>query len=196
VGNEVRIAITGGIADGKTTVCSMIADLGHKVVSADAVVADLYGDPATAAAVRDQLGQTFVSGGAIDREALRAEITQNPEARKALNVIFHPAVMRRVLEETAVDLAFAEVPLLIETATQGWFDEVWVVSAGIEEQRRRLVERLGNEADADALLSTQLPTEAKIPFADRVVRTNTALDTVKTTLAGHVKELLEGRLRA
>jgi dephospho-CoA kinase len=102
--------------------------------------------------------------------------------------------MREILVKTdTADVAFAEVPLLIETATQGWFDEVWVVSAGVEEQRRRLVERLGNEADADALLSTQLPTEAKIPFADRVVRTNMPLETVKSTLARHVKELLELR---
>jgi dephospho-CoA kinase len=170
--------------------------MGHKVVGADAIVADLYGDREVIERVRANLGDAFIVDEAIDREALRAEIARNPEARRKLNAIFHPVVMRRVLQETEVELAFAEIPLLIETATQGWFDEVWVVSAGVEEQRRRLIERLGDEAKADALLSTQLPTEAKIPFADRVIRTNTPVETFNSTIAEHVKELLEERLRA
>lgn len=193
----MRVAITGGIADGKTTVCSTLAEMSYQVVSADDVVAELYTDPAVVERVRAEVGEAFVSSNGIDRGSLRTAVSHDSGLRTKLNAIFHPAVMREILAKTVTkEVAFAEVPLLIETATQGWFDEVWVVAAGEEEQRRRLVERLGSDREADALLATQLPTAAKIPFADRVVRTNTTVETVKSTVNGHVRELVEERLRA
>jgi dephospho-CoA kinase len=193
----LRVAITGGIADGKSTVCSTLSDLEQSVVSADDVVAQLYERDEIIDRVRSSFVDGVVVEDRINRSALREAIAKNPDKRGTLNAIFHPAVMRQILRDTETEgVAFAEIPLLIETATQGWFDEVWVVSAGATEQRRRLVERLKSERDADAMLSTQLPTAAKIPFADRVIRTNEPLDTVKSTIAEHVKELLEERLRA
>ena len=190
----MRVAVTGGASDGKTTVCSLLADWGIRVVSADEIVVELYHEAAFIDGVRGVFGERIVQDMAIDREALRNLITDDPAARAKLNAIFHPAIMRDILAETATnDLAFAEVPLLIETATQGWFDEVWVVTAGVDEQRKRLVKRLGSEEAADALLATQIPTAAKIPFADRVIRTNVPVETVKSTIAGHVKELLGQR---
>jgi dephospho-CoA kinase len=190
----VRIAITGGIADGKSTVCSVLSDLGFEVVSADDIVGALYSESAIVERVEADLGASFVVEGQIRRDLLRGVIAESADARERANAIFHPAVMRQILRDTETeDVAFAEIPLLIETATQGWFDEVWVVTAGATEQRKRLVERLKSERDADAMLSTQLPTAAKIPFADRVIRTNKPLDTVKSTIAEHVKELLERR---
>src|SRR5687767_9171491 len=180
----MRIAVTGGIADGKSTVCSNLAELGYPVMSADDIVAVLYGNPAVVDKVKSAFSDQIVNQGAIDRDALRQEITTDPTARAKLNAIFHSAVMREILERTDTkSIAFAEVPLLIETATQGWFDEVWVVAAGPTEQRRRLIERLKSAGDADALLATQLPTDAKIPFADRVIRTNVTVETVKSTIA-------------
>ena len=190
----MRIAVTGGIADGKSTVCSILAEMGHQVVSADDIVARLYADPAIIDRVKSSFGVQTVNHGAIDRDALRQEITNDPAARAKVNAIFHPAVMREIfMTSDTADISFAEVPLLIETTTQGWFDEVWVVAAGVDEQRKRLVKRLGSGEAADALLATQLPTDAKIPFADRVIRTNVPVETVKSTIAGHVKELLGQR---
>jgi dephospho-CoA kinase len=190
----MRIAVTGGIADGKSTVCAFLRELGSATVNADDLVGELHFDPDVIAQVKSELGERFVAGAALDRDGLRIEVSQNPASRAKLNAIFHPAVMWHILRDTETEgVAFAEVPLLIETATQGWFDEVWVVTAGATEQRKRLVERLKSERDADAMLSTQLPTAAKIPFADRVIRTNEPLDTVKSTIAEHVKELLEER---
>lgn len=190
----MRIAVTGGIADGKSTVCSILAEMGYKVVSADDVVSELYADTAIIDRVKSEFGDQIANHRAIDRAALRREITDDTTARAKLNAIFHPAVMREILEKTdTAEAAFAEVPLLIETTTQGWFDEVWVVAAGVDEQRKRLIKRLGSGEAADALLATQLPTDAKIPFADRVIRTNVPVETVKSTIAGHVKELLGQR---
>ena len=190
----MRVAITGGIADGKTTVCALLAEQGLVTVSADEIVAKLYRNPTIVKRIRASFGDGLMVDGGVSRELLQAIVSDSAEARAKLNAIFHPAVMREILLQTDTDdIAFAEVPLLIETATQGWFDEVWVVTAGAGEQRKRLVKRLGSESEADRLLTTQLPTEAKIPFADRVIRTNVPVETVKSTIARHVKELLGQR---
>ena len=192
----VRIAITGGIADGKSTVCAQLEKLGHLVVSADEIVARLYSDADVVSKLKQIVGESVASNGSINRTALRAAVTNDDEVRRKVNAIFHPAVMSVIIEETASEgLAFAEVPLLIETATQGLFDEVWVVAAGVEEQRKRLASRLGNAEQADALLATQIPTEAKIAFADRVIRTNEPPETVNSKIARHVEEVIERSLR-
>ena len=192
----MRIAITGGIADGKSTVCALLEEMGHTVVSADDIVHELHTDPTILAKVRDEIGKDYVAAYGIDRDALREALSVDPEVRRQLNEILHPPVMSEVIVRTQTDgLAFAEVPLLIETATQGLFDEVWVVAAGVEMQRIRLIARLGSQEAADALLSTQLPTAAKIPFADRVIRTNEPVETVKSTIARHVEEVKERSLR-
>jgi dephospho-CoA kinase len=89
---------------------------------------------------------------------------------------------------------FIEVPLLIETATHQWFDEVWVCDAGDEARWRRLLDRLGGDQEsARRLLATQLPTKAKIPFADRIIRTDRPFESVMiltAKLAGEVARRL------
>jgi dephospho-CoA kinase len=143
-------------------------------------------------AVREKIGEEFVSEGELEKAALRDAISQQVEVRHKLNAILHPPVMAEVMARTETPgVAFAEVPLLVETATQGWFDEVWVVAAGAQNQLERLTQRLGSKEAARRLLETQLPTAAKIPFADRVIRTNEAVETVKLTIADHVRRLVE-----
>ena len=78
---------------------------------------------------------------------------------------------------------FVEVPLLIETCQQGRFDEVWVVTCGADEQRKRLMQRYGESVRVDEILATQLPTEAKIPFADVVIRTNCEPEAVSRSVS-------------
>ncbi len=85
-----------------------------------------------------------------------------------MNRILHPILLQRMLEANA---DFIEVPLLIETCIQGLFDEVWVVSCDPDEQLRRLSLRVGMP-EALKLIRSQLPTSAKLPFADFIVRTN------------------------
>lgn len=188
----MRVAITGGIADGKSTVCGMLEEMGYPVVSADAIVRELHEDPEILERIGEEVGMEFVAAGKLNKPALRAAIGRDNSLRKKLNGILHGPTMRKLVERTETDgIAFAEVPLLIETATQGWFDEVWVVEAGREEQLRRLTERLGDGVAAQAMLGTQLPTVAKIPFADRVIRTNEPLDAVRLAIARHVRDLVE-----
>jgi dephospho-CoA kinase len=161
------LAITGGVAEGKSTVLAAVAAAGIPTCSADAVVAGLWSDPEIE---RDALAAIGLDPP-FDRERVRARLEESAEARRALNRALHAPTLAAMRATGAV--AF-EVPLLVETCLQGAFDLVWVATCGPEEQRRRLVARLGDEQAATRMMAWQLPTRAKIPFADRVIRTNRA----------------------
>jgi dephospho-CoA kinase len=162
---DMRVAITGGVAEGKSTVLSYLQDLGWTTDSADQIAADvLHSDD-----VQQELSQAFDLTRPITAENLRPLVFQDPVKRRILNKITHPRILAKMRESTA---DFMEVPLLIESCLQGEFDQIWVVTCGPDEQLRRLTERLKSEEKARGIIASQLPTRVKIPFADLVIRTN------------------------
>ncbi len=159
----MRIAVTGGIAEGKSTVLAEIASLGIPTLSADAVAREVLSTGQVQLEVGEALGLSLP----LDRAELRARLG-DPSARRDLNRIMHPHVWATI---SSFQHGAVEVPLLIEACLHPAFDQVWVVTCGVTEQRRRLTERLGDARLVDTLLATQLPTRAKIPFASVIVRT-------------------------
>jgi dephospho-CoA kinase len=178
----MNIAVTGGMCDGKSTVLGFLAEAGYPTLSSDVIVSELYSDPKYVEGVKALFGERAVVNGAVDREWVRDVIVSDSALRRKLNHLLHREVMDRLLcEMSKVEgVAYAEVPLLVETACQGLFDRVWVVCSSPEERLMRLSARLNNVSKAQAMLSTQLPTEAKLPFGDRIVRTNLPLSEVKS----------------
>ncbi len=166
----LKVALTGGIAEGKTTVLRALSEFGMKTVSADDVAREVLEDEPTRTAIRERLGMAQ-----FDRESLSSAIAVDATKRRALNEVMHPEILARLI---AADADVVEVPLLVETCLQSMFQRVWVVSCGPVEQARRLTERLGDEAKARALISTQLPGRVKCAFADRIVRTDRPLGDV------------------
>lgn len=159
-----RIAITGGIAEGKSTVLGWISEAGVETLSADEVADELWKSPQFLSRIGEALEIANPTRGDV-----RERISASPLARRSLNAIMHPEIARRMLASDALVL---EIPLLIESCLQARFNRVWVVTCGPEEQLARLTARIGDEGAARRLLGTQLPTSVKIPFADRVFRTN------------------------
>jgi dephospho-CoA kinase len=180
----MRVAITGGIAEGKSTVMAIIAELGHATASSDAMARRVFSEPDVQAQLAAAAGLTTST---VTPAELRAAITASDEVRKRVNAIMHPRV-RAAMDDSAA--RFHEVPLLIEACLYGRYDRVWVVTCGAEEQRRRLVARLGDDATADALIASQLPTAVKEAFADKIIRSDQPLDAMRA----HV-ELLVSRVR-
>lgn len=164
------IAITGGIAEGKSTVLAALARLGFRTLSSDEVARAVY----ETAEVQDGIAR-IVGIEAPSREDVRAAIAAKPSRRRELNALMHRPIWARVLE---FQPEFVELPLLIEACLHPEFRKVWVVTCGPEEQRRRLLERVGNPTLADQLIRTQMSSRAKAVFADRIVRTNGELDNV------------------
>ncbi len=162
--------MTGGIAEGKSTVLGYLASMGFSTLSADSLARELFFEPD----VQENLAILLGQSAPVAPDQLRAAIGLNPQLRRASNRLFHPKLLERL---SGGEAEFVEVPLLVETCLQGSFDEVWVVTCGLEAQLERLSARVGVES-ANQLLSTQLSTEIKIPFADVIVRTNQPEDRV------------------
>lgn len=173
------VGLTGGIATGKSTVARMLAAHGAKVIDADqaarAVVAP--GQPALAAIV-DAFGtEALTEQGALDRAAMRARITADPDARRTLEGITHPAIRQWVAERIAehvsvgAELVVVEAALLVETGGYQAYPTLIVVSCEPEVQVRRVMARDGvDEQAARGIIATQLPMADKEAVATHVVR--------------------------
>lgn len=164
------IAITGGIAEGKSTVLGYLTDLGYRTASADASAREVFQQPDTQVALA-----TLFEREQPSRDFIREAISTKPELRRAMNHLMHGAIWDHLVAQTP---DFVEIPLLVETCLHPRFSRVWVVTCGVEEQRRRLMERHSDGTLIDNLLSTQLSTLAKGQFADRIVRTNAERESV------------------
>lgn len=183
------LAITGGVAEGKTTVLRHLASLGATVWSADEEAERQLAVPRVRRSVANALGLT----PDFSRDQLRSALTGTHGARRALNQVLHAPILQAMNDANA---DACEIPLLIETCLHARFDEVWVVTCGREEQRRRLLERVADPTVADSILATQLPTRAKCSFAHAIMRTDHPLDHVHCVIEDawqtRLKRLTEG----
>ncbi len=172
----IPLAITGGAAEGKSTVVGFLAHLGVSVLKADDIVSDLWKSSYVIESVSSALSISKDSS----KETLRKIILEDSDARRAVNKIFHPLVWDRIASSGAFAI---EVPLLIEACLHTRFERVWVVTCGAEEQHRRLMERMKNAALVASLMSCQLSTRVKLAFADEVIRTNSDLSSVENSVS-------------
>jgi dephospho-CoA kinase len=179
----IRIALTGSIGMGKSTVARMFERAGVPVFDADSVVRQLQ---APGGPLVEKIGAIFpgcVRSGTLDRDCL-AEIVLADKARLAeLERIVHPAVREAresfVREHQGSPALLFEIPLLFETGGEGEFDKVVVVSAPPEVQRARVLERPGMTASKlDSILARQMPDAEKRVRADIVID-NTDLSTTQ-----------------
>ena len=181
----IRIALTGSIGMGKSTVAKMFERFGVPVFDADAVVRALQGP---GGGLVEKIGGLFpgcVRSGTLDRECLAQIVLADRAKLAALEAIVHPAV-RRAREDFMASHADApalvfEIPLLFETGGEKEFDKVVVVSAPADVQRARVLARVGmSAAKLDSILARQLPDEEKRANADFVVDTGTDLSTTES----------------
>ena len=187
----IRIALTGSIGMGKSTVAKMFEQCGVPVFDADAVVRELQ---SPGGGLVDKIGELFpgcVRCGTLDRDCL-AQIVLSDRAKLAeLEAIVHPAVREAreafvAAHRDSAALVF-EIPLLFETGGDTEFDKVVVVSAPANIQRARVLARQGmTEAKLASILERQTPDEEKRKRADLVVDTGTDLSTTER----QVREIL------
>ena len=180
----IKIALTGSIGMGKSTVAEMFERAGVPVFDADAVVRRMQGP---SGALLERISEHFpgtVRCGTLDREAL-AHIVLNDRARlDELEQIVHPAVSEARAEfidghRNSPALVF-EIPLLFETGGEAEFDKVVVVSASDDVQRARVLERSGMSLEKlESILARQMPDEEKRRRADFIVDTGTDLSTTE-----------------
>jgi dephospho-CoA kinase len=180
----IKLALTGSIGMGKSTVAQMFERAGVPVFDADAVVRRLQAeDPALIAAIAERFPGT-VEMGVLDRDALGALVLGKPAELAALEAIVHPAVhaerARFLLNNRDSPALLFDIPLLFETHGEDAFDKVVVVSAPADVQRGRVLARPGMTREKlDAILERQTPDEEKRRRADFVVDTGADLSTTE-----------------
>jgi dephospho-CoA kinase len=171
----VRVALTGGIASGKSTVATELAGRGAIVIDADVLAREVV-EPGTSAlaAIIDRFGADLLSDGRLDRARLAEIVFADPLARRDLERIVHPAVRARAAElERAAGAAAVVVhviPLLVETGQQEDFDLVVTVDVDHETQIQRLMTRNGfTRAEAESRVAAQASREDRRIAADVVL---------------------------
>jgi dephospho-CoA kinase len=172
----LRIGLTGGIASGKTTVARLFAALGIPVIDSDELAREVVA-PGTAGleAIRSRFGPGVIQAdGSLDRRALRNVVFSDPQARRDLEAITHPAIrelMDRRSREADGPYQILAIPLLVEGgARRPGIDRVLVVDCPEELQVRRVMLRdRSSEDGARAVLSAQATRAARLAVADDVI---------------------------
>jgi dephospho-CoA kinase len=176
----LTVALTGGIATGKSYCLERFAGLGAPVIDADVLAREAVarGTPALDAIVARFGAGVLRPDGELNRSALARIVFSDPRARAALEAIVHPEVYRRIREWFAnlppgTKLGIADIPLLYETGQEHEFDRVIVAACDVVEQIRRMVVRDGfTDADARARLAAQWPIAEKVARAPIVIWTD------------------------
>ncbi len=192
-----RIALTGGIATGKSYVSAKIKEAGVPIVDADVLSREVVapGTPGLAA-VRKRFGPDAVRrDGTMDRVRIAQIVFKDKRARLDLEAIIHPAVQRAIDDFFAqlpkrTPFAVADIPLLFETKREGQFQSVVVVACPREMQLTRLMERSKlSKEDAERRLAAQLPIDQKVKKATHVIRTDGTFEETDAQVAELIKNL-------
>jgi dephospho-CoA kinase len=182
----LRVALTGGIATGKSYVRQRLEDAGLPTIDADVLAREALATGGRGYdAVLERFGPDIVApDGTIDRARLGAVVFADAQARADLEAIVHPIVYEQIegwYAQLARDgyrgPAVADIPLLFETGRHEDFDVVVVAMCAPDVQLARVQARDGLDADAAARrIAAQWPTEAKALHADLVVHTDRSFE--------------------
>jgi dephospho-CoA kinase len=194
----LRIALTGGIATGKSYVANRLRERGIPVLDADDLAHGVTaaGTEATAAIAARFGNEILAADGGVDRARLGPIVFADPSARRDLEAIVHPAVYRavsaglRAFELLGHPIAVVDVPLLYETGHERDFDRVIVTACLPQQQIDRLMKRGLTESEAKQRLAAQLPTDQKAARADFVVRTDGAYEETDRQI-GQIVDVLQ-----
>ncbi len=189
------IALTGGVASGKSTVARRLAALGVPVIDADVVAREVVapGSDGFNAVVAEFGLDAMAEDGGLDRAWLREHVFSDPAARRKLEAILHPRIKQQLQNDIArIDAprVVLAIPLLAETWPEyDWVDRVLVVDVPEPVQKQRLMQRDDvNEALAQKMLAAQVSREERLKLADDTLQNTGSID----ALHERVSELMQG----
>jgi dephospho-CoA kinase len=195
----LKVALTGGIATGKTYVREKFESLGVPTIDADVLARDAVRPSSpTLKLVIDRFGRDILlPDGTLDRPKLAALIFADDQARKDLEALIHPAVytaiaawLVRLVSKGAPPIAIADIPLLYETQSANQFDRVVVSSCTVDMQISRVMERDGlSEDEVRRRIAAQLPIAEKAKRADYVIDTNGSFENTERQVVDVLRQL-------
>jgi len=171
----LTIALTGGIASGKSEVSRLFEQLGVPVIDTDLISRQLVkpGEPALQEIVTAFGASILNSDGALNRKKLGKLIFNSQQQRHRLEDILHPRIrdeVARQLQRVVAPYVIVVIPLLLETRYPIAVDRILVIDAPQQLQRQRLIKRNAiSEADADKMMQTQAANSQRLAAADDVI---------------------------
>ena len=181
----LRVAMTGGIASGKSVVADMFADLGVPIIDTDLIAREVVepGAPALAE-IRERFGENLIdAAGNLDRAAMRRLVFDDEGCRLDLEAILHPRIgaeTRRQADAAGGDYQIIVVPLLVGSALLAYADRVLVVDCDEDTQIERLLQRDAETvAQARRILAAQSSREERLSIADDVISNDDSLEATR-----------------
>ena len=180
----LRIALTGGIASGKTTIAKLFQTLDAPVIDTDAIAREIVapGQPLLSELFRVFGADLRRADGSLDRATLRQRVFSEPELRRRLEAITHPAIDAVMQQQMAAlpegtPYVLLVIPLLLEAGWQDRVDRVLLVDCPETLQVQRLITRDGIDADtAWRMVRSQASRESRRQAADDVIANDGSLD--------------------
>ena len=172
------VGLTGGLATGKSTVSDMLRALGCVVLDADVLAREVVepGQPALATIAQEFGPEVLRPDGTLDRKRLGAIVFADPERRRRLEAITHPAIRDRYLARLAEleaqgfdGVVVWDAPVMIESGGYKNMDRLVVVITDAATQRERALARDGDRTDVERKIASQMPLADKAALADHVI---------------------------
>jgi dephospho-CoA kinase len=183
------IALTGGIASGKSAVAELFAKLDVPVLDTDQIARDVVapGTPALGQLVAEFGPEILDAQGRLDRSSMRERVFSDPQQRRKLEAITHPAIRAELARRSAAaggDYQIHVIPLLVETGRAEAYDRVLVVDCPEEAQIERLMARDGTSREQAAeILSAQVSREERLDAAHDVIENTGTLTDLQDFVA-------------
>lgn len=194
----IRVAITGGIAAGKSTVCHIFQELGAYVVSADHIVHEIYSQNLSyKKQVIALLGQEIVTDGEIDRKKVAEIVFNSAEKLRKLEELIHPFVneeidkqYEKVKHEKKYNLFVVEFPLLYEIGAHQLYDYVITVHAEPSIAKKRFFEKGERGEDFEKRQKRLMSLQEKVQKADFVITNSSDFSELKAQVKQIYKQIL------
>ena len=193
------VGLTGGVASGKTAVSRVLKEEGAYIIDADQIARELVQPhkPAWNELIRAFGQEILQEDGSIHRKKLAEKVFADPEQRKLLNQILHPRIKeemdrraKKIGEKDPEAIVVIDAPLIVELGDHREMDKLIVVTTTQTQQIERLKDRDGTSPkEALRIVSSQMPMEEKLKFADYVIQNEGSLEETKKRAKEIFKDL-------
>ena len=197
----LKIALTGGIACGKSSVSQIFKEIGVPIIDLDVIAREVV-EPDTQGLVElvSYFGDVILNvDKTLNRQSLRQQLFDHPSKQQLIEEILHPKIlekMQRDIENLNTQLVIVEVPLLVEQNLSHLFDRVIVVDCSEQNQLKRLLQRENIDEDlAKIMISAQASQEQRLELGEKistdVIENNSDILSLEQKVKGLAQQLLD-----